>query len=267
MAGRLAGRVAMVFGAGSSGPGWSNGRAASVLYAREGAAVVTVDVAEDAAAETAGIVAHEGGHALALAADVTSAADVETAVAAAIARFGTVDILHNNVGIADLGSIADITEQRWRRVMDVNLTGAFLTCRAVLPTMRAQRRGAIVNVSSIAAAAITGYPYFSYYASKAGLNHFTRALAVQHAADGIRANVIMPGLMDTPMAARQIVGAAADREAAMQARHAAPPMRRMGDAWDVARAAVFLASDDASYITGVCLPVDGGLSCLAGVQG
>ncbi|HEX3347323.1 MAG TPA: SDR family NAD(P)-dependent oxidoreductase [Acetobacteraceae bacterium] len=263
MPGRLQGRVALVFGAGSSGPGWGNGKAAAVLYAREGARVVAVDISQQAADETAGIVADENGDALAFAADVTDADQIASAVRTAQEKFGTIDVLHNNVGITDMAALEDVTEERWRRVMDVNLTSVFLTCRAALPVMRAQKRGAIVNISSLAGAAINRYPYFSYYASKAGLNHFTRAVAVQHARDGIRANVIMPGLMDTPMVQQQIASQYADREAMMRARHAMSPMGRMGDAWDVARAAVFLASDEAAYITGVCLPVDGGLACLA----
>jgi NAD(P)-dependent dehydrogenase (short-subunit alcohol dehydrogenase family) len=263
VAGRLAGRTALLFGAGSSGPGWGNGKAAAVMYAREGARVVAVDVDADAAAETAGIIASEGGTALALAADVTSGEQVAETVREAQDWFGRIDVLHNNVGITDMGALEDVSEARWHRVMDVNLTGVFLTCRAVIPVMRRQGRGAIVNISSIAGAAINRYPYFSYYASKAGLNHFTRALAVQYAKEGIRANVIMPGVMDTPLIRTQIAGQHEDAEAMIQARHAMSPMGRMGDAWDVARAAVFLASDEAAYITGVCLPVDGGLTCLA----
>ena len=260
---KLAGRTALVFGAGSSGPGWGNGKAAAVQYAREGARVVAVDVRREAAEETAAIIVGEGGQALALAADVTGADAVAQAVAAALDAFGGIDVLHNNVGITDMGDLAEIDEARWRRVMDVNLTSVFLTCKVVVPTMLAQGRGAIVNISSLAGATINRYPYFSYYASKAGLNHFTRALAVQYAARGIRANVIMPGVMNTPLIHSQISGQYADTAAMLAARDAMSPMQRMGDAWDVARAAVFLASDDAAYITGVCLPVDGGLSCMA----
>jgi NAD(P)-dependent dehydrogenase (short-subunit alcohol dehydrogenase family) len=260
---RLAGRVALVFGAGSSGPGWGNGKAAAVLYAREGARVVAVDLDLRAAEETAGIIEGEGNQAVALAGDVVRSADVAAIVEEAATRFGAIDILHNNVGITDMGDIAAISEERWKRVMDVNLTGVFLTCRQVIPIMQRQRKGAIVNISSIAGAVINPYPYFSYFASKAGLNHFTRALAVQYARDGIRANAIMPGLMDTPMARAQIQGQYADEEEMRRKRDALSPTGRMGTAWDVAKAAVFLASDDASYINGVCLPVDGGLSCLA----
>jgi len=260
---KLKGRVALVFGAGSSGPGWGNGKAAAVLYAREGARVIAVDINIEAAEETAGIIASEGGTALALAADVTRGEDVASVVGEAADWFGTIDVLHNNVGITDMGALEGITEERWHKVMDVNLTSVFLTCRAVIPVMIRQKRGAIVNISSLAGATINRYPYFSYYASKAGLNHFTRALAVQYTRQGIRANVVMPGLMDTPLIHAQIAGQYGDHDAMMKARHAGNPMGRMGDAWDVARAAVFLASDDAAYITGVCLPVDGGLSCMA----
>ncbi|MBU6497018.1 MAG: SDR family oxidoreductase [Rhodospirillales bacterium] len=260
---RLKGRIALVIGAGSSGPGWGNGKAAAVQYAREGAGVVAVDLRGEAAEETASIIRGEGGEALALTGDVTNAADVERIVGETLARFGAIDILHNNVGITDMGDLATVTEEAWHRVMDVNLTSVFLTCRAVVPVMQRQHRGAIVNISSLAGAVINAYPYFSYYASKAGLNHFTRALAVRHAKDGIRANVVMPGVMNTPLIHSQISGQYADTAAMLAARDAMSPMGRMGDAWDVARAAAFLASDDASYITGVCLPVDGGLACLA----
>jgi NAD(P)-dependent dehydrogenase (short-subunit alcohol dehydrogenase family) len=261
---KLARRTVLVFGAGSAGPGWGNGKAAAVLYAREGASVVAVDLNAAAARETQGIIAGEGGTAIALAGNVTRAADIDAVIARTLAEFGRIDVLHNNVGITDMGGLDEISEERWQRVMDINLTGVFLTCKAVVPVMLRQGGGAIVNISSIAAAVINRYPYFSYYASKAGLNHFTRALAVQYGRQGIRANVVMPGVMDTPLVREQIAGQYDDTAAMMQARDAMSPMGRQGTAWDVARASVFLASDDAAYITGVCLPVDGGLSCLSG---
>jgi NAD(P)-dependent dehydrogenase (short-subunit alcohol dehydrogenase family) len=261
---RLKDRVALVFGAGSSGPGWGNGKAAAVNYAREGALVVAVDQFTRAAEETAEIIALEGHVGLALQADVTKAESIGRAVEAVLARFGRIDVLHNNVGITDMGALEDITEARWQKVMDVNLSGVYRTCRRVIPVMRRQRRGVIVNISSIAAVQINPYPYYSYYASKAALNQFTRALAIQYARQGIRANTIMPGLMRTPMIERQIAGQYASLAEMTRARDAMAPIGRQGDAWDVARAAAFLASDDAAYITGVCLPVDGGLSCLAG---
>jgi NAD(P)-dependent dehydrogenase (short-subunit alcohol dehydrogenase family) len=160
-----------------------------------------------------------------------------------------------------MGDPIEASEESWHHALDVNLTSVFLICKHVLPVMLAQRRGVIINISSIAAVTIGDYPYFSYYASKSGLNHFTRALAVRYAAHGIRANAIMPGVMDTPLIYQQIADQYANAEEMIAARNAMAPMGRMGDAWDVARAAVFLASDDANYITGVSLPVDGGLSC------
>lgn len=262
-AGRLDGRVALVFGAGSSGPGWGNGKAAAVLYAREGARVVAADLHSDAAEETRAIIAGEGGEALALAADVTVESQVAAALARTLQRFGRLDVLHNNVGVTDMGALEEMDEARWRRTLDTNLTGAFLACKHALPPMLAQGKGAIVNVSSLAGGRINAYPYFGYYASKSGLNHLTRAVAVHYAARGIRANAIMPGVMDTPLIRTQIAGQYDSADAMIEARHRMSPMGRMGDAWDVARAALFLASDEAAYVTGVCLPVDGGLSCVS----
>ena len=260
MSKRLENRVALVFGAGSSGSGWGNGKAAAVLYAREGARVVAADLDHKAAKETASIIASEGNEALAVAVDVTRSADVAAVVEETMRRHGRIDILHNNVGITEMGDPVEATEESWDRVMAVNLKSVFLACKHVLPVMEAQNKGAIVNISSIAAISINPYPYFSYYASKSGLNHLTRALAIRYAPFGIRANAVMPGVMDTPLIYRQIAGQYADAAEMVKARNAMSPMGFMGDAFDVARAALFLASDDARYITGVCLPVDGGLS-------
>jgi NAD(P)-dependent dehydrogenase (short-subunit alcohol dehydrogenase family) len=258
---RLKDKVALVIGAGSSGPGWGNGKAASVLFAREGASVVAVDVDQRSADETRDIIRGEGGTSVSLVADATASEDLERVVDFACQSFGRVDILHNNVGVAVMGDPVSLTEDDWQRGIDLNLTSAFLACKHVLPHMVAQRSGCIVNVSSTASVQINQYPYFAYYAAKAGLNHLTRALAVRYAAEGVRANAILPGVMDTPLIHRQIAGQYHDRDEMMRARHAASPMGRMGDAWDVAYAALFLASDEARYITGVCLPVDGGKSC------
>ena len=260
MPGRLQDKVALVFGAGSVGPGWGNGKATAVLYAREGARVVAVDRNAGAAHETAAIIDGEGGQCLALAGDVTQSDSIAAAVARTMAAHGRIDVLHNNVGVAALGGPVDTSEDSWRRVLDINLTGMFLTCKHVLPVMQAQRRGAIVNISSIAAVRYTGVAYASYYASKGGVNQFTVALALQYAAEGIRANAIMPGLMDTPMIHQQVVDHYGGDAAMVATRNAQCPMGFMGTGWDVAHAAVFLASDEARYITGVCLPVDGGLS-------
>jgi NAD(P)-dependent dehydrogenase (short-subunit alcohol dehydrogenase family) len=260
MGGRVEGRVALVFGAGSSGPGWGNGKAAAALYAREGARVVAVDLDRKAAEETAAVIAEEGHEAFALAADVTRSADIKEVVDDVMRRHGRIDILHNNVGITEMGDPIEASEESWDRVMAVNLKSVFLACKHVLPVMKARQKGAIINISSLAAVSINDYPYFSYYASKSGLNHLTRALAVRYAPFGIRANAIMPGLMDTPLIYRQIAGQYADTDAMVKARNAMSPMGFMGDAFDVARAALFLASDEARYITGVCLAVDGGLA-------
>jgi NAD(P)-dependent dehydrogenase (short-subunit alcohol dehydrogenase family) len=260
--GRVRDKVALVFGAGSSGPGWGNGKASAVLYAREGAAVVAVDIDQTAAETTCDLIREEGGRCIAVQADVTSTEAVANVVHQAVRAFGAIDILHNNVGITSMGDVIEASEESWRRVIDTNLTSAFLTCKHVLPIMLDRGHGAIVNVSSLASIQVNSYPYISYYAAKAGLNQFTRAIAVQYAARGVRANAVLPGVIDTPLIRTQIAGRYDNTEAMMKARHAASPMGRMGDAWDVARAALFLASDDAAYITGVCLPVDGGKSCV-----
>ena len=260
MSKRLAGRVALVFGAGSVGPGWGNGKASAVAYAREGARVACVDRNAAAAEETVGLIRAGGGEAEALCCDVTSADQVEQAVARTLERLGPVAILHNNVGQAKLGGVTELSEEEWRRQLDVNLTGMFLACKSVLPVMLREKRGVITNISSVAAVRWTGYDYPSYYASKGAVNQFTTGLALQHARDGIRANAIMPGLMDTPHIYQHITGAYASAEDMVRQRNESAPMGRMGTGWDVANAAVFLASDEASYITGVCLPVDGGLT-------
>ena len=258
--GILAGRTALVFGAGSIGPGWGNGKAAAVAYARAGARVVAIDHNLAAAEETTAIIASEGGMALALFCDVTKMAAVEGAVAQALSTYGSVDILHNNVGHAGMGGPLELSEEQWLREMDINLNSMFRTTKAALPHMLKQQRGVITNISSSAGIRYTGYPYASYYASKGGVNQFTVGLALQYASQGIRCNAILPGLMDTPLIYAQIAGQYKSVEEMQAARHAATPPGRMGTAWDVAHAAVFLASDEAGYINAVCLPVDGGLT-------
>jgi NAD(P)-dependent dehydrogenase (short-subunit alcohol dehydrogenase family) len=261
MAVRLANKVALVFGAGSAGPGWGNGKAAAVAFAREGAKVVAVDWRGEAAEETRDIIRGEGGTAIAIAANVTENDDIRRAVDATVKEFGQIDVLHNNVGITAKGGPIDESEESWRRVIDTNMTSVFLTCKHVLPLMLARKSGVVINVSSIAAVRWTGYAYFSYYASKAALNQMTVAIALQHAKDGIRCNAIMPGVMDTPLIHQQITKFYSNTDEMVAQRNAQCPMGRMGTGWDIANAAVFLASDEAAYITGVCLPVDGGISC------
>jgi NAD(P)-dependent dehydrogenase (short-subunit alcohol dehydrogenase family) len=177
--------------------------------------------------------------------------------------YGHIDVLHNNVGLSLMGGPIELSEEHWDVMLDVNLKGAFLACKHVLPVMLQQGKGAIINISSVAAIRFTGYPYSAYYAAKAGLNQFTVGLALQYAKQGIRANAIMPGLMNTPLIYQQISGQYASAAEMVKARDEACPMGRMGTAWDIAAAAVFLASDEANYITGLCMPVDGGLTCRA----
>lgn len=258
---RVKDKVALVFGAGSSGPGWGNGKAAATLYAREGARVYAVDLRAEAAEETRRVIEAEGGQCTALVADVTQSAQIQAVVARVLDEAGRIDILHNNVGITEMGGPIEASEESWHRVLDTNLTGVFLTCKHVLPAMLAQGGGSVINISSLASIQVNSYPYTSYYAAKAGLNHLTRSLAVRYAPDNIRVNAVLPGVIDTPLIYQQIAGQFQDVEAMRQRRNAASPMGRMGDAWDVAHAALFLASDEAKYITGVCLPVDGGKAC------
>lgn len=261
---RLEGRVAIVFGAGSVGPGWGNGKAAAVQYAREGAKVVTVDINGAAAAETRDLIIGEGGSAISCECDVTKRDQIDAVAAAARAEFGAIDVLHNNVGLPAMGSLESLTEEIWDQAMDVNLKSVLLCCQAVIPTMLEQKRGAIVNISSVAAIRYTGYPYPAYYASKAAVNHLTVSIALEYASRGIRANAIMPGLMDTPHIYKNIAGQYQSKEEMVAARAKLSPTGRMGTAWDIAKAAAFLASDDAEYITGQCIAVDGGLTCRVG---
>lgn len=256
---KLENKVAIVFGAGSIGEGWGNGKAAAVAYAREGARVATVDLNGDAAAATRDIVRGEGGEAISLGADVTNLENVQRAVEETMRAFGRIDVLHNNVGITSQGGPVETSEETWDRVMAVNVKSMFLTCKCILPIMEAQRSGAIINISSLASIRWTGYAYAAYYASKGAVNQFTKGVAIQYAAKGIRANCILPGLMDTPLIYQQIASFYGNKEEMLAARHAASPTGRMGDAWDIAHAAVFLASDDAKYINGIELVVDGGL--------
>ena len=256
MSTRLLKKVAIVFGAGSSGTGWGNGKAVAVAFAREGARVICVDRGLAAAEETAQIIAEEGNEAEALAADVTDYDAVARAVAAGEARFGRIDILHNNVGQPEAGGPEDLDEESWHRAIEVNVGGVWRTCKAVLPGMRARRSGAVVNISSIAALRWAGAPSFAYAAAKAAVNQATVSVAMQYARDGIRANAILPGLLDTTLA-DECRGAGTPESG----RDRRMPLGRLGEAWDIAHAAVFLASDEARFITGVCLPVDGGQSC------
>ena len=254
MAGRLDGRVALVVGAGSSAPGWGIGKATAVLYAREGASVFACDVNRAAAEETVSLIRTEGGVAEAFAADVADGAQIEALVAACIERFGSVDVLQNSVGVIALGGAEELAEAEWDRCHAINVRSFFLTTKHVLPHMLRQGRGAIVNVSSVGSVRWTGSSYLAYATSKAAVNQLTQAVALEYAARNIRCNAVLPGLMDTPLIASGLVGGREERAARS-------PTRRMGDAWDVANASLFLASDESSYVNGHLLVVDGGLSC------
>ncbi|WP_218511676.1 SDR family NAD(P)-dependent oxidoreductase [Variovorax sp. dw_308] len=262
---RLEGKVVMVFGAGSSGPGWGNGKAAAVAYAREGARVVAIDLDAAAVAETVAAIAFEGFQALAVTADVTDSASVVATVDKTLATHGRIDVLHNNVGVTTMGGPPDLDEAAWQRSLDINVGSVYRTTRAIIPQMQAQGSGVIINISSLASIRWSGYPYFAYYASKAAVNQATVAIALQYARDGIRANAILPGAIDTPLIYKQIAAQYKSVEEMREARNRAIPTGRMGTAWDIAYAAVFLASDEASFINGVCLPVDGGQSCSLGM--
>jgi NAD(P)-dependent dehydrogenase (short-subunit alcohol dehydrogenase family) len=266
MSGRLAGKLAIVMGAGQTpGDTIGNGRATAILFAREGARVVAVDRSLESAAETVAMIHDEDGEADALCADATREADVAALVADCVRRYGRIDVLHNNVGIGggDAGP-AHVTEEAWDRILGVNLKSVVFPCKHVLPVMREQKGGAITNVSSIAAVCAT--PAVAYKTSKAGINAYTQSLALGNAKFGVRANVIMPGLMETPMAIEGISQALGiPKQKLIEQRHASVPLGgKMGTAWDVAWAAVFLASDEARFITGVMLPVDGGQSARIG---
>ena len=264
MAGRLEGKVALVVGAGSVGSGWGNGRATAVLFAREGARVFCVDINEAAARETVDIIHGEGGTAEALQADASKTDQVAAMVTACLERYERIDVLDNNVGIAEVGGVVELSEETWDRVFAVNLKSCFLAMKHVIPVMERQGGGSIINISSIASIRYTGVPYATYYATKAAMNHLTRTTAVQYAAKKIRINAVLPGLMKTPMVEKsaglaQSYGGG-DVEAMWRTRDAQVPMGHMGSAWDVAHAALFLASDESRYVTGVELVVDGGLT-------
>ncbi|HXG02933.1 MAG TPA: SDR family NAD(P)-dependent oxidoreductase [Candidatus Binatia bacterium] len=251
MAGRLAGKVAVVTGAGSRGPEVGNGKATAVLFAREGARVLCVDLVKERAEETAALIAGEGGEAHPFVADVARRDDTRAMVAAAVERWGGLDILHNNVGIESRLDLMDLTEAEWDRVMAVDLKSMFLATQAAVPALTARGGGAVVCVSSVAA--LRGHGRTAYAAAKAGVIGLVRSLAVQLGPRGIRVNAIAPGRVWTPMV--EDLG-----PEARERRRRSAPLGTEGTAWDVAWGAVYLASDEARWVTGHTLVIDAGLS-------
>ncbi len=260
MGGRLKGKVAIIVGAGQQPGGTAgNGRAVADRFAEEGATCLLVDWRQDWVDETRKAIERHGAEVSVLTGDVRREEDCRRMVEVCLERYGRVDILHNNVGRSKGDRrTEELDLETWNDLVATNLTGMFLTCKHVLPAMKANGGGAIVNISSTSS--LSARPTVAYKTTKGALNTMTQHIAMENARHGIRANVIVPGLIDTPMAIeRRAEESGRSRDMIRSERDALVPMGRMGSAWDVAEAAVFLASDQARYITGVLLPVDGGL--------
>ena len=250
---RLEGKAIIVVGAGTRGEGLGNGKAAALQFAREGAKVLCVDQNESAAATTAKIIREEGGEAEIFVADIVNAKECERIVEACLRHFRKLDVLHNNVGIPSMREIVDTSEEAWVKTFDVNVKGMFLMCRQAIPLMKAGGSGSIINVSSVAS--IRAFPDAAYVSSKSAVNALTLYLAGRYARYNIRANVLLLGYIDTPLARPAWVN---DKVREINLKQV--PMRRFASPWEVATVAAFLASDEASYVTGAILPVDGGLT-------
>jgi NAD(P)-dependent dehydrogenase (short-subunit alcohol dehydrogenase family) len=260
---RLDGKVAFVSGAGSVGEGWGNGKATAVLLARRGASVLATDIVPEAVGETVSRIREEGNIALAHTADATSPESVAGAVTACLDAFGGLDLVVNNVGASVPGGAGEMPEEVWHKQIELNLTSAYLGCRYAIPRLLERGGGAIVNLCSIAGLRMSAdRPHVAYSAAKSGVIGLSKSVAMQHAANGIRCNTVIPGLMHTPLVEARLVGqlGAASAEALIAKRNAQIPMKAMGDAWDVAHAVLFLLSNEARHITGTELVVDGGLS-------
>jgi NAD(P)-dependent dehydrogenase (short-subunit alcohol dehydrogenase family) len=257
---RLDDRTAVVFGGGSTDGGITNGLASALAYAGAGARITIVDLQAESAERSRKIVLEQFPEAdvLTLQGDVTDTESVADCVTQILNVHERIDVLHNNVGVATMGGPLDLEVEEWERAMTLNLTSAFITVKHVLPGMLAQGRGSIINIASVGGMRYVGYNYPAYAAAKAGLIQFTSHLAVQHGRQGIRANSISPGFIASPMMFQQITGNYASTEEMVTARNQLSPTGSMGHPTDIGAASVFLASDEAKYINGVCLPVDGG---------
>jgi NAD(P)-dependent dehydrogenase (short-subunit alcohol dehydrogenase family) len=266
MTGRLQGKIALVTGAGCIGPGWGNGRATCVRFAEEGAKIFGVDRNLDGVTETVERVKAAGGEIEIAHCDVTDNASVAATVAACLKRYGRIDILVNNVGGSAAGGPVEMTEEVWDSQVDSNLKSVFLTCKHVLPVMEQQGAGAIINLASTSGIRWTGSAQVGYAATKAGVIQLSRVVAVQYAAKGIRVNTVVPGQLHTPMVEARLAKqrAGGDIEALLKSRVARIPMGFMGDGRDTANAALYLASDEARFVTGTEIIVDGGMTVRCG---
>jgi len=264
MGDRLKQKVAVVVGAGAIAQGIGNGKASAIVFAREGARVMAVDYRLEAAEDTKRLIEKEGGECIAFQADVSRSADCKRIIEHCIQTFGRVDILLNNVGISVKGGPVETSEEDWDSVIDVNVKSMFLTCKYALPYMEKQGSGSIINISSVDAVVVQPIPLLAYSVSKAGVNALTREVAIQYADKGIRANAIMPGLMKTPrIPVYAYKGVYGDIDELWRKRDARSPTGKQGEPWDIANAALFLASDESKYVNGQCLAVDGGLTVKA----
>ncbi len=255
--GRMEGKVAIVTGAGSSGPGIGNGKAAAVLFAREGAKVLLADQVLARAEETLELILQEGGEASAFEANVTSAVDCRRMVEAAVERYGRLDVLDNNVGISRRGTVVEVLEEDWDFVMAVNVKSIVLSSKYAIPKMMETGGGSIINISSIAG--LRAHSSTPYTASKAAVIGLTMSMAADHGPDGIRVNCIAPGLIFSPMVAPRM------DDDLREIRKSAAPLRTEGDSWDVGYAALYLASDESRWVNGITLPVDAGLTSVSPV--
>lgn len=264
MPGRLEDQAVIITGAGCR-DGWGNGKAAALLFAREGARLLLVDRDHEALSATTAALAAEGLHAETCVADVSDTAAVSRMAAACIEHYGRIDVLLNNVGISSRGGLLELDETEWDRCFAVNVKSVFISARAVIPQMRVQGGGRIVTVSSIASLRTTLPPPHAYAASKAALNMLSKTLAAEFAQDGIRCNCVVPGMIDTPMVRTSVLAAGlspAEADAYDAERHRRSPTGRQGSPWDIAHAALFLASEESAYVNGSELVVDGGYSNL-----
>lgn len=262
MAGRLKDKVAIITGAGSVGAGWGNGRAAAVIFAQEGAKVFAVDLKRESMDETVSLVREAGCEMVTHTCDVTDGQQVATMVKACIEAFGKIDVLVNNVGGSAPGGAVALSEEAWDRQLNFNLKSVFLTCKHVIPPMEQAGGGSIINTASTSGIRWTGSPQVGYAASKAGIIQFSRVTAVEYAPKRIRVNTVIPGQMHTPMVETRLAGqrSGGDVEALLKTRQARIPLGFMGDGRDTAYAALFLASDEARFVTGTEIIVDGGMS-------